>query len=903
MHFRSCRGLGRAVAIIAQAAARRGLSGERQQAEELAERLFAAADRGLDAERRDLDQALALSSSVLAKRRFIVDGSHAGILFGDVGYEELDDPALAAQKLFQLLELASDTGAGFSIEFGMSTLAEMTRLLPGFGPRLAKAVGPGKRLEVVNGTYSQPYPLTIGWESNLRQFEVGLRACESLVDLRPWIYAAQEFGHHPQMPQILTGFGFRAATLRVRLCGEVPKCGLPLIQWAADDGTTIRCLTTLESVPTGDECGGLFYDGVGRAFGALMSAEAGYGVFNNLEDVVYPVDGREDVLRCPERDRILGEFCTYSEVFDRLGSEPALEVRFPAAGFRVRRFAVADLFHAVKEAEARLVTAEALEAFAAVLGLDLGLKEGLNQAWRSLLLAENHDSFAVPDHTPGTYTVERTAVFGQYRGIRSGVTLENKGISLASEATASAQAAIERLKWAVGGVIAGSVSKWAHAGKDDIMGNSLVILEVAGLGGLAVAEGRLHFPKGECERFAVRGIENQVLAQTVSETRWPDGSLKEAQIIIQAELPRLGYVVARVETWPAAACPDEALTDAADETEAGSETRLAAASDSRDGSLACLEERGRVRIDSGRIRVRISPDGQAVISTGADGANALTIQGTSRGEVVVMADGPVMARVRVREPEGEAYTDFTVRKDEGFVEIAQTREHSVGYSLRPENGISKVLADYPYGIGEVVPGTFHALSIAVIEPGGRSGSGKNPSAEDRFYVAHQGEPYFEFLPEEGMASYQALGGSSVLRVGVLGASDEPLVAARRMMLPPVLVQPPDLTQPPLPDQVAPDREFELRGSAGQIVRLRGDCLVSALRVVADELELRLFNPGQAPRPAELFDLPGYSRWERRRLDGAATGEAFLSPEAFFDMPPGRIQTLRAKKLPVLGEEG
>ena len=70
-----------------------------------------------------------------------------------------------------------------------------------------------KKISFVGGTYGQPHMQTLTSESNYRQLEEGLKKYRELFGVDIKLYAAQEPGHHEQIPQLLNAFGIRYATL------------------------------------------------------------------------------------------------------------------------------------------------------------------------------------------------------------------------------------------------------------------------------------------------------------------------------------------------------------------------------------------------------------------------------------------------------------------------------------------------------------------------------------------------------------------------------------------------------------------------------------------------------------------------------------------------------------------
>lgn len=859
-----------ALDIIEAVAERTGKDEERRHVRQLKKDLHSVAKNGNSLLTRHAEATAELARIVMPKPRFIVDGCHAGILFGDVGYEELDDPRMAMEKLFALLDLALSHDAGFSLDWGMSTLEEVSKLLPDDIERLRAVIESTDRIEIVNGSYSQPFPMTIGWESNIRQFEEGLRCADAILGVRPRTYVAQEFGHHPQMPQILKGYGFDGCALRVRLNGEVPSCEDPIVWWEGDDGTAILCLTTLESVPTCDECAGLFYRSLAPGFASLEMSDADFGAFNNLEDVVYPVLDRTEAIICPNRDDILGKFSTYSEVIDAVRDMPIRRAGFASASFRPSVCQNAQLFGAIRAAEAILIVTEILDVYAHILGIELELDQIISDSWRMLLAAENHDSFVVPDHIPGTYTVERSAIFGSYHGLRSNKTVGEKGLELAKDATHACTVAVDRLKVAVGAEInrgiGGSIDAFDLS---EQMWHSLALLDVSGVKGKKSTIGRLDFPLGEMTNFRIEFPGTEAEWQVVDEDRWDDGSLRSADVAVQADIPALGWLVARVS-------PEDEASEAA-----------------QNDAIASITD-GAAVIDTGLIgaKVTLDPILRVDLQDGSSGEGLACIDITrpgSGGDCKVVATGPVMGEIRVDGGENNEFgtVSCSAWKNEPSVRVECTQAAQHEYVIRPNHRINRVLADYPFGIGEVTPGVFHALNVVVIE-----------TEETNLCIVHAGDPYFEYELEENLVRYAPRCGPSSIRVFVLHDCDDPLEISRSCMLKPLMVQPPHISS-------SSDRATKTRGEgdgkafAGRLIDIRGDVIITSLRrTQIDEVEIRLFNSGREDRQFGFGRLPGYGAWQETRLDGMAVKSGCrpcLCGSDGWVLPPGRIATFRCRR--------
>lgn len=110
--------------------------------------------------------------------------------------------------------------------------------------KLKEAIEDGK-IEIAAGTYTQPYPLFIGEESNIQQIIFGIKACERLFGVRPKLFWEEEFYFFPQLPQILRQAGYEVYNFFFQETWHtprVPKSSDPTFIWEGKDGTRIDAI-------------------------------------------------------------------------------------------------------------------------------------------------------------------------------------------------------------------------------------------------------------------------------------------------------------------------------------------------------------------------------------------------------------------------------------------------------------------------------------------------------------------------------------------------------------------------------------------------------------------------------------------------------------------------------------
>jgi len=110
---------------------------------------------------------------------------------------------------------------------------------PGFVRDVFRPYVDSCRIDIVGGSYSQPYPEVIGWESNVRQFVEGRAVVSKLLGKRVNCFLTEEIAFHPQMPQLLKLCCYSSASLECQNSGEIRKLNKSVVAWRGLDGTEI----------------------------------------------------------------------------------------------------------------------------------------------------------------------------------------------------------------------------------------------------------------------------------------------------------------------------------------------------------------------------------------------------------------------------------------------------------------------------------------------------------------------------------------------------------------------------------------------------------------------------------------------------------------------------------------
>ncbi|MBV6458033.1 MAG: hypothetical protein HONBIEJF_01155 [Fimbriimonadaceae bacterium] len=303
-----------------------------------------------------------------------------------------------------MLRFCREAGVRGNVNFDGVGYEKLASESPQAFAELKQAVDEG-HVEIVGGSYGQPYGLFHGAESNIRQRVYGVRTVERLFGVRPNTFWEEEFDCFPQLPQILKQCGYAYASLFFQWTWhtpEIPQEASPVIWWEGIDGsrllTASRHRHNLHQWP--EEFDGLL-DEVAQSPG-----EGPAFILQWLELMPSPDWMCRSELLLPrmkslmEDERFVIQIGSLSNCLEELKTEAA-----PA-----RRYGVGDIWHGLtlgkngdrmrrlsSRAESHLLSAESLAATMGLFGRpyaqwDVYPLWELEEAWRELLVAQHHDN-------------------------------------------------------------------------------------------------------------------------------------------------------------------------------------------------------------------------------------------------------------------------------------------------------------------------------------------------------------------------------------------------------------------------------------------------------------------------------------------------------------------------------
>lgn len=260
------------------------------------------------------------------------------------------------------------------------------------------------RIEYTNPTYAQPYCYNISGESLIRQFEYGIKELRGhFPDMEFSTYAVEEPCFTSALPAILKGFGFKYASTKCpNTCwgGYAASTGGELINWIGPDGTSILTSPRHDVERLGDNVWTTIANNNSQEY---VDACRNAG-FKHVVGMCYQDAGWRFgpwLNSAESRDNVPSEYVTWTEYFEKIASDVAPEdYRFSQEDVRgalmwgtqvMQRIALS-----VRGSELSLTRAEKIGAMASIANSFSYDQEDMDAAWKSLLLAQHHDSWIVP---------------------------------------------------------------------------------------------------------------------------------------------------------------------------------------------------------------------------------------------------------------------------------------------------------------------------------------------------------------------------------------------------------------------------------------------------------------------------------------------------------------------------
>jgi len=262
----------------------------------------------------------------------------------------------------------------------------------------------GRRIEFTNPTYAQPYLYNITGESIIRQFAYGIRKLRShFPNARMFTYSSEEPCFTSCLPRVLRGFGFRYASLKCPdTCwgGYTSAFGGELVRWVGPDGTSIPAVPryACEELNEGTTWQTIAWDNSPYYLDKCLAAGIRHPVGMCFQDAGWkngPWLGRgSDASR-------RSTYTLWTDYIENVAlCQPSAEWHFTQEDVRPGLMwgsqVLQRIARSVRRSENNMMQTEKIAAMAYVERGFRPDRAAVDEAWRTLMLSQHHDSWIVP---------------------------------------------------------------------------------------------------------------------------------------------------------------------------------------------------------------------------------------------------------------------------------------------------------------------------------------------------------------------------------------------------------------------------------------------------------------------------------------------------------------------------
>lgn len=267
-----------------------------------------------------------------------------------------------------------------------------------------KNIATDKRVEFTNPAYAQPYCYNISGESIIRQFEYGIKKIhQHFSDVTFTTYSVEEPCFTSSLPQILRLFGFKYAVLKCpNTCwgGYTAPYGGQLVNWVGTDGTAILTVPRYASEEL--EYNSTWQTKAWNNSEAFLKASFDQGIKNPV-GMCYQDAGWKNGpwLGYGANVKNKSIYTTWKNYFENISDKKTNDnYHFSQEDMHVNLMwgsqVLQKIAQEVRVSENKIIMAEKIAAMASLEGKYNPSQERIDEAWRTLMMAQHHDSWIVP---------------------------------------------------------------------------------------------------------------------------------------------------------------------------------------------------------------------------------------------------------------------------------------------------------------------------------------------------------------------------------------------------------------------------------------------------------------------------------------------------------------------------
>ncbi|MDB5016769.1 MAG: hypothetical protein JWQ84_1601 [Mucilaginibacter sp.] len=301
------------------------------------------------------------------------------------------------------------------------------------------------RIEYVNPAYAQSYMYNISGESIIRQLSYGMKMIKAHFPEAVFTsYSSEEPCFTSALPQILTSFGFKYASLKnPNTCfgGYTRPHSGELVNWIGPDGTAIIASPRydVETLAAKSTWQTIAWNNSAAYVNAALAAGIAHPIGMTLQDAGWK--GGPFIGNGVHGD-IKSTYTTWRNYFANVAAkDPRQNWKVSQEDMLVSLVwgsqVTQQIAQKVRVSENKLVATEKLAAMAKIYAAAVWPQAALDSAWRTLLLSQHHDCWIVPyNGKPGnTWADKVTGWTGHTNRIcdsiinQAGATLNQPGVS------------------------------------------------------------------------------------------------------------------------------------------------------------------------------------------------------------------------------------------------------------------------------------------------------------------------------------------------------------------------------------------------------------------------------------------------------------------------------------------
>ena len=338
---------------------------------------------------------VAALASRAQEKPYFVDGFHGGV-YGHYPLETYTGYMLDLLDRYPAWKMC--------LEIEPETWDSVKVAAPKDYERFKARVTSDPRIEYTNPTYGQPYCYNISGESLIRQFEYGIKELRGhFPEMQFHTYAVEEPCFTSALPAILKGFGFSYASTKCpNTCwgGYAASTGGELINWIGPDGTSILTSPRHDVERLGDNVWTTIANANSPEYvQACKDAGFRHVVGMCYQDAGWTVGPWLESIHA--KGSVPSEYVTWKEYFEKVAADVVpQDYRFSQEDVRGALMwgsqVMQRIAQSVRNSELSLTRVEKIGAMANIANSYSYDQETLDEAWRSLLLAQHHDSWIVP---------------------------------------------------------------------------------------------------------------------------------------------------------------------------------------------------------------------------------------------------------------------------------------------------------------------------------------------------------------------------------------------------------------------------------------------------------------------------------------------------------------------------